>query len=162
VKADRRRFIKAVTAVAAALSAGRTAILSPAVAQSADDDVSTDMLARIAYRLFPHPNLGQAPYARVAAAIAADAGSTGLVRDGLAALDAMQENSWLDRSESQQVADLEAIESGAFFQYMLAQTKSRLYTDREVWAFLGYGGSSMAFGGYIDRGLNDIDWLEEA
>lgn len=145
------------------LTAGRASLFSsPATAQSADGGMSTKALARIAFLLFPHPDLGAEPYARVASGIAADPGAAELVGTGLAELDSLGEGDWLDRSEAQQVADLEAIESGAFFQHMLAQTKSRLYNDREVWAFLGYGGSSMEFGGYLDRGLDDIDWLEEA
>jgi len=36
-----------------------------------------------------------------------------------------------------------------------------LYTDRKVWSELGYEGPSFKFGGYLERGFNDIDWLSE-
>jgi hypothetical protein len=45
------------------------------------------------------------------------------------------------------------------FQYLLPAVRSRLWDDRAVWARIGYEGSSLAKGGYINRGLADIDWL---
>jgi hypothetical protein len=34
-----------------------------------------------------------------------------------------------------------------------------LYNQPDLWAKLGYEGSSAEHGGYIHRGFNDIDWL---
>ena len=31
----------------------------------------------------------------------------------------------------------------------------------KVWSELGYAGPSFKFGGYLERGFNDIDWLSE-
>jgi hypothetical protein len=42
---------------------------------------------------------------------------------------------------------------------MLQRTRDDLFNNPVVWAHIGYGGSSLQFGGYVNRGLNDIDWL---
>ena len=34
-----------------------------------------------------------------------------------------------------------------------------LYNQKAVWPIFGYEGSSFEFGGYIDRGFDDINWL---
>lgn len=123
-----------------------------------------DTLRRIAFLLFPYPELGDAPYERVAGALVAGAGDVGtraLLDAGISELDATQASSWLELDPPSQVAALGAIESGAFFQHVLQTTKVVLFNDPQVWAFVGYGGSSLEFGGYLGRGLNDIDWLDD-
>ena len=42
---------------------------------------------------------------------------------------------------------------------MRSTTIEHLYRNREVWQLVGYEGSSVEYGGYIDRGFDDIDWL---
>jgi hypothetical protein len=38
------------------------------------------------------------------------------------------------------------------------QGRDDLFSNRVVWARIGYEGSSLEFGGYVNRGLNDIDY----
>jgi len=80
---------------------------------------------------------------------------------GVSELDARQPGTWLELDQATQVAALRDLESGEFFQHVLQTTKMVLFNDPQVWAYLGYGGSSLDFGGYLGRGLNDIDWLGE-
>ena len=126
------------------------------------------VLERLAWLLFPVPGLDADPYQRVAAGIAdavADVVQVQqlpqlvLVRSGIEQLDTAAGGNFLDLAESQQVEQLQQIEPGAFFQFVYTATRSRLFDDREVWALLGYEGSSLEKGGYLNRGLNDIDWL---
>ena len=121
-----------------------------------------DTLRRVAFLLFPYPELGDAPYERVAGALTAGAGNVGtraLLDAGISELDARQAGTWLELDQPSQVAALRDFESGEFFQHALQTTKMVLFNDPQVWAFVGYGGSSLEFGGYRDHGLNDIDWL---
>jgi hypothetical protein len=37
-----------------------------------------------------------------------------------------------------------------------------LYRNKQVWPKLGYEGPSFPFGGYLERGFDDIDWLPNA
>jgi len=123
-----------------------------------------DTLRRMAFLLFPYPELGDAPYERVAGALVAGADNVAtraMLDAGISELDATQAGTWLELDQPSQVAALGAVESGAFFQHVLQTTKVVLFNDPQVWAYLGYGGSSLEFGGYQGRGLNDIDWLDD-
>ena len=46
-----------------------------------------------------------------------------------------------------------------FFKAILWRGAELIYRDRSVWKLIGYEGSSLEYGGYHDRGFNDIDWL---
>ena len=61
--------------------------------------------------------------------------------------------------ESDRVALLKGIESGAFFQKIRGGLVTGIYNRPDVWKKLGYEGESASKGGYIERGFNDIDWL---
>jgi hypothetical protein len=121
------------------------------------------VLERFGWLLFPIPDLGMSPYQRVASGIAAavhaQPAQFTLVREGIEQLDAKAGGSFLDLPEPAQVGQLRHIETGDFFQFVYAAVRGRLFDDREVWALLGYEGSSLEKGGYLNRGLNDIDWL---
>lgn len=126
--------------------------------------VQADTLRRICWLLFPFPDLGDAPYARAVDAItsaASDDATAQLIVAGIADLDGGTAGSWLRLDEAAQIDRLRGIESGPFFAYMLATTKAQLFNDRDVWAHIGYEGSSLEHGGYIGRGLSDIDWLDD-
>jgi hypothetical protein len=34
-----------------------------------------------------------------------------------------------------------------------------LYSNPQVWPLFGYQGSSLEYGGYLERGFDDIAWL---
>ena len=36
------------------------------------------------------------------------------------------------------------------------------YDNKAVWPLFGYEGSSWEKGGYLNRGFDDIDWLDQA
>ena len=59
------------------------------------------------------------------------------------------------------VEALEKIQHTPFFQFVLNETLGGVYRHPLTWELLGYEGSSLEFGGYIDRGFNDIDWLPD-
>ena len=61
--------------------------------------------------------------------------------------------------EEDRVAILRSIEEDAFFQQIRGGLVTGLYNQKEVWPIFGYEGASFEYGGYIDRGFNDINWL---
>jgi hypothetical protein len=63
------------------------------------------------------------------------------------------------RGEAQQTAAIKKIAGGEFFRLVRTTAIEHLYRNKEVWKLLGYEGSSVEFGGYADRGFDDIDWL---
>lgn len=157
----RREFIR-LTASLALLSLGGRGGADETGAGPADDDAN--MLADIVYQLFPHPGLGQDVYTQVTARlgekIEQSSALTTLLDEAMQALAGEPPEGWATLSASQQTAALERIQHTPFFQFVLNETLALIYRHPRTWELLGYEGSSLEFGGYINRGFNDIDWLE--
>ncbi len=120
-------------------------------------------LRQLAFRLFPHDGLPAAPYEEIATALISRASTdttlAEILKAGVAELDAGSRTPWLRRGEAQQLAGIRRLLGGGFFRLMRSTTIEHLYRNREVWQLVGYEGSSVEYGGYIDRGFDDIDWL---
>ncbi|PVB62299.1 Twin-arginine translocation pathway signal [Labrenzia sp. 011] len=61
--------------------------------------------------------------------------------------------------EADRVRILRSMEESPFFQKIRGGLVTGLYNQKAVWPLFGYEGASFEFGGYIDRGFNDINWL---
>lgn len=150
-------------AVAQQASGEQSAKKDQAGAQELDQHQHA-VLERFAWLLFPIPELGEKPYQRVATGVAdavrGQPPQLTLVQVGIEQLDAAADGSFLHLPEPAQVERLQKIETGEFFQFVYAAVRGRLFDDHEVWTLLGYEGSSLEKGGYLNRGLNDIDWLQ--
>jgi len=122
-------------------------------------------LTAMARRLYPHDAIADAVYAEVLDdAIAATAGDPSLgshFRDAERALESAQGESFVDLDESAQIERMHAVESTEFFTAIQAAVRDRIYGHPAVWALLGYEGPSFRFGGYLNRGAGEIDWLPE-
>jgi hypothetical protein len=164
----RRRFIGAVMKVSAAVALARSALwgvkTSAAEATPSLTAQEIETLHRVSFLLFPFPELGAAPYDRIVTGISSAAQSNAELRkmlgNGVDALDAGRGSDFLSLDEPAQLEILRQVEATPFFAYMLQRTRDGLFNDRVVWAHIGYEGSSLEFGGYVNRGLNDIDWLD--
>jgi hypothetical protein len=134
-----------------------------AVAAPAMGEVQRQSLQRILYLLFPFPEVGEGVYQRSLAALEASVSGSpeqaALVGEGLNALAEGGPVAWLETGEEDQVASLEAIESTPFFFFMLRHAQATIFNDPEVWDLIGYGGSSLEFGGYGDVLTDGIDWI---
>lgn len=162
---SRRRFAATFATLPALWFVAPFVPLRHAAADTAFSALQAGTLQRACWLLFPFPALGDAPYRRVVDAIANiasdDARTATLVGSGVAGLDAGIPGAWLQLDELAQLRSLADIESGLFFQFLLATTKAQLFNDPAVWELIGYEGSSLELGGYLDRGLDDIDWLDD-
>ena len=120
-------------------------------------------LEKLAYRLFPHAELPAGAYQEVAKTLAAHASTDSRfaqdLEAGVAELDAGSNTPWLKRSEAQQIIGVERIAGTQFFRLVRRVTIEHLYRNKKVWELIGYEGSSIEFGGYVDRGFDDIAWL---
>jgi len=118
---------------------------------------------RIAYLMFPHPEVGDEPYERAVVGIFDLVGRrpdlAALIGQGLEKLDGGQPGAWIALDEAGQVARLREIETSPFFRSVYQATIDHLYNDERVWSHIGYEGSSFEKGGYLGRGFDDIDWL---
>lgn len=163
---SRRRFLVATIAYSGLLSSGMGAALlraSSAWARSADGNA--DDLTRMARLLFPHDGIANDVYADVIddvlSAAAGDSSMMKTLDNAVTALNAAQNGDWFDAGEVDQIAAMQAVENEAFFVAISGGVSARFYNHPKVWEHIGYPGSSVEFGGYVDRGFDDIDWLPE-
>jgi hypothetical protein len=165
-KATRRRFLVAAITYSGLISTGvGTSLLRASHAWAQSPSSNTDILARMARLLFPHDAIADDVYAEVMddilAAAVADSSLSESLGDAVTALNAAQGGDWFDIGEEQQIAAMQAVEGEVFFAAILGNVQVRFYHHPQVWKHIGYPGSSLEFGGYVDRGFNDIDWLPE-
>jgi hypothetical protein len=163
---SRRRFLVATIAYSGLISTGMGAALlraSSAWAQSANGNA--DELTRMARLLFPHDGIADAVYAEVINSVlsdsANDASMMNMLNQAVTALDAAQNGDWFEAGENDQLAAMRAVENEAFFAAILGGVSARFYNHPKLWEHIHYPGSSVQFGGYVERGFDDIDWLPE-
>ena len=63
--------------------------------------------------------------------------------------------------EPDRIRILRSIEENAFFIKVRTALMYGLYDNKDLYHLFGYQGSSWDKGGYLNRGLNDLDWLDE-
>lgn len=167
---SRRRLIRGAATATLVLVAARGGQIVMAAEPAAGDIKpveqlgahEADTLRRLVRCLFPYRGLGNGPYSLVVEGVQRSADVAQLLREGVALLDAAAKRStWLQLPKERQVAVLKGIESSEFFQLMLNGSIHGLHSNEELWALVGYQGSSVEHGGYINRGFNDIDWLPQ-
>ena len=74
-------------------------------------------------------------------------------------MNAISQGNWLDASVDDKLGVMEALQDEAFFGQLLNAAIDAVYQDPAVYRRLGYEGSAIEFGGYLNRGFDDIDWL---
>lgn len=166
----RRDFLATATKHAALVAA-----LSPissvvyAVGQSVDfgkfrhiETPDAKRLLVIAKTLFPHDFIPDTDYANALGfldrSLASNADAIDSLRQVLNQLPGDFEN--LD--SEQREAALNAHRSTSFFKQFRRLTINAIYKKQENWQHFGYPGTSLSFGGWVNRKLVDIDWLPVA
>ncbi|MEO0371329.1 MAG: twin-arginine translocation signal domain-containing protein [Pseudomonadota bacterium] len=120
-------------------------------------------LVQMARDIYPHDQVGDEYYAIAVKGYDSEDAAEG-VEAGVAALNAMAQGkghaSYLAMGwERDRVDLLRAMEDSPFFQQVRGGLVTGLYNQKAVWPIFGYEGASYEFGGYIDRGFDDINWL---
>lgn len=167
---NRRSFLgrsTAAAATAAAVSTGvslKFSVDAFAAELTALSPEQGKQLLAVARAMFPHPTLSDDFYAPLvtamdeAAAGAADVKTT--LVDGLAKLDELAGGRWADLPADQQFAALEDPALSDMTGALYGKALTAIYNNPNVWTQLGYEGSSAEHGGYINRGFNDLNWLD--
>ncbi len=120
-------------------------------------------LVQMARDIYPHDHVGDEFYVVAVKGYDTAEAAEG-VEAGIAALNAAAQgkghSSYLGAGwERDRVDILRGMEDSAFFQQIRGGLVTGLYNQKAVWPLFGYEGASFEFGGYIDRGFNDINWL---
>ena len=131
------------------------------------DETTAQTLVRMTRTMYPHDHFPDKHYARVVVLLDDKAASNEdmkkLLTDGVAGLpDLTGGEDFAALDEAKRVEALEKIEDGAFFKAVAGEVVTGLYSQPDVWPYFGYEGPSTDKGGYLNRGFDDIDWLEDA
>jgi len=148
-----------VGSLAACSEATDTAL--PEAVTEPQGDTDLQLLASIAYDLFPFAALTPALYVQVGERLLQ--ANNPAISDGMAKLREVSGNvPWKELDESARVTVLASLQDTHFFATLRAATIEVLYRSPEVFALVGYGGSAIEYGGYLNRGFDEIDWLPQA
>ncbi|MCW5700399.1 MAG: hypothetical protein KIT00_11215 [Rhodospirillales bacterium] len=164
---SRRCFVKAsaMTATAAfSLSLiGRLGGQAWAMTVKAIDATTADTLLAMCRRVYPHDRLEDVFYAACVEGLDAKAADSADAKkqltDGAAMLNKAGSKAFAELGADEQLAVLKGIETTPFFQTVRGNMVTALYGNSEVWPKFGYQGPSYPYGGYLERGFNDIAWL---
>ena len=167
---NRRQFLQSSGTAAGVAVFGLPIITAPDRSWALElsgtlDQHTADTLLVMARRLYPHRTLNDIYYGRVVEALDQAAKSDSAVKmllsDGVKTLDAAKYVRFLDLSPGYQTEVLEAMQDDPFFQKVRGTEVVALYNDELVWRHFGYEGASFPYGGYIDRGFDDLSWLPD-
>jgi hypothetical protein len=126
------------------------------------DALRAAQLLAVCRTLFPHAFLADADYlacvAKIDARVAADPAAASALAEGVAALPA--HFATLDQAARE--AALAPLAGTPFFKIARQSAASVIYYLPGTWRALRYPGPSAPFGGYVDRPLVELAWLEGA
>jgi hypothetical protein len=133
------------------------------------DKETATALVSMTRAMYPHDRIPDMHYERVVASLdekaAADEEMKTLLTEGVRSLATMTGRYPSDfggLEEAEQVKALKRLENGGFFKAVAGEVVNGLYSQPDIWPYFGYEGPSNDKGGYVNRGFDDIDWLDEA
>ena len=165
----RRTFLGSATGTVMIAGLAATARAGAPVLKTVASTDAAATLVAMARDIYPHDRIPDLYYATAIEIIdrqlIAAGDTSGLLEKGVASLDAAAKHQFDRRyvdivEEGDRVKVLGAIEGTPFFAKIRAGMVTGFYNQKEVWTLLGYEGSSFEHGGYLERGFNDLDWLE--
>lgn len=166
---SRRMFLMTTTmagvTTAAMLGGARLAFAAPL------DAAQGTMLLRMVQDIYPHPDLlNVAHYQAIADTVmqgaADDADTASALVTGLDRINALSQQ--LHGADYADIANadtregvLRHFQNEGFFQGVRWTAYFGIYNNKDVWPLFGYQGSSVEYGGYIDRGFSDITFVPD-
>lgn len=159
---SRRRLIVAGGQWLAAL--GISAMLPPLVyAGGNSNNEVRSLLGGLAHRLLPLEPEGAPLYGPIARQLLLELQSPqgAQMQADLERMLEVVKPSWQTHSQDQRRHLLERFYDSALIQRLRWLTHEHLLRDPSIWQRLGYQGSAIEQGGYLQRGFDDIDWLPQ-
>ncbi|MEK9959177.1 MAG: twin-arginine translocation signal domain-containing protein [Pelagibacteraceae bacterium] len=171
---SRRSFLKGSTVTALGLSImgpvvfGKNNAWSATFKNLSAEDGAT--LIQMARDIYPHDNLADKYYAAVVSGYDKTAGKDkafkGMVEKELKKINSASKKKYKNNyrminRELERVDILKKNTKSPLFAKVRGDLVVGLYNNKEVWPKFGYEGESASKGGYLNRGFNDIDWLDK-
>ena len=167
----RREFLKTSALVVAGTAVAGSGLMNVAGAGEWTGRLGTlnpheaSTLLAMARRIFPHRGIDDSCYLKVVEVLDANSKSdpavAKMLSEGVVALDGSGGTKFADLKENDQIIALEAVQTTPFFQKVRGTELESLYSNPGTWKAFGYQGPAYAYGGYIHRGFNDLNWLPD-
>ena len=153
---------------------GVAALLAPPLLQAATAGIDEAALSAAdleSIALYSHtlcPMLAPAdPHYRAVTATVAQASrqnpaTAALIREGLNTINRPGKPGFVALTPDQRAEIVLSQQGTALFNYLHWLTAESVLRDPTLWKQIGYQGSAIEFGGYLNRGFDDIDWLPKA
>jgi len=163
----RRQLLSRASAAGASFVVGAGFLAAPngawAMTTNALKPETMASLVQMARDVYPHDQVGDEYYVIAVKGYdtveAADGIEEGIAKLNAAAQAAGHDSYLATGWERDRVDILRSIEDDGFFQQIRGGLVTGLYNQKAVWPIFGYEGASFEFGGYIERGFDDINWL---
>ncbi|MCY4243828.1 MAG: hypothetical protein OXU31_00500 [Gammaproteobacteria bacterium] len=131
----------------------------------AQGDSRVETLAALSRALFPHRHVPQKYYLACAQGLvdkaAGDSALAELLDRGIARLDAVYSRPFMELDEESRLLAMQRVHKSEFFGSVRGHAIVGLYNIPGIWKYFGYPGPSFSQGGYLNRGLDDIFWLND-
>ena len=122
-----------------------------------------EQLVSIYRIMFPHSGVPDEFYEHVVRKLddkaAQDRDLPSFLSEGVESLNRQTGSTWTGLSEEAKLEALKRAEQTPFFQRLRSDFLVYFYSNPAIWPRFGYEGPSNDQGGYLDRGFNDIDWM---
>lgn len=140
--------------------------LIPGTCLAATSPAATNRVASTAALLrtaFPHKGMAVSFYTGVATRYLGDIDANDALRTahdrGMTMLDDNHIAPFADLPAVIQTSLVHKIDQEPFFKALIWRGAELVYRDPQIWERVGFEGSSLEYGGYKERGFDDIDWL---
>lgn len=163
VDPGRREFLQRSGVLAGlSLTAALGHLTSALGATAALDPAQYALIGAAARTLFPHAFVSHGLYLACAAQAAQQCADNPTLAESIRAGLAQLPQDFAHATPAAREAALQPLTSSPLFATVRTAAVRTIYRDPAVWAHFAYPGPSAPFGGYLEHGLNDIDWLPEA
>lgn len=166
---SRRMFL--MTTTMAGITTGALVGNASFAASGTLDKAQSATLLRMIQDIYPHPDVLQLEhYQAIAATVMKNAEGNADILSGLTAGLAMIDEQaqalfgtayvGIDDPDAREGL-LRHFQDEGFFQNVRWTAYFGIYDNKDLWPLFGYEGSSVEYGGYIDRGFSDITFVPE-
>jgi hypothetical protein len=155
---SRRDFVRGIAMAALGIASSRFALAQTAF----DEKTERSLLAQLLYRLAPSEKFTAAHFERQAAILqqraTRDAALKQNLSNGTQRLNTSGEKPFLELNDDAQIAAMRK-QAGSPFWGLMSNPAVGVYNNPEIWPLIGYEGPAFEKGGYLFRGVSDINWL---
>jgi len=134
----------------------------PQISWAQTDADLTRFAQRLMFSLVPNAQVPAALFTELAEKQIASASGRANLLAAYQRLEEISGRDWMILDAESRVFSLARVAEEPVFESLRRMVANAVYSHPASFEAIGYGGSSLDFGGYLNAGFNDISWLPEA